>query len=270
MPDGKASLELFLSHRASLVRYAKRISGEGGDAEDIVQEAWLRAAGAARLPAAEMMAYLHMTVRNLALNRIRRKRIEARIFDADGGTGASDIPSDMPDPEAAAISRDYARIVAALQGMPDDMRTAVEMHRIGGEKLKDIAAHLGGDREELSRTQDVRGASRRPSHEVNRDRCLPSKMANRSFAGLRHQSRKRDAAMMKPEGQQQCRASSDPDRGMSNQAIAHGAQYGACHQAKPERQIRQPSKAIAAHKRGETTNLAFGEWPTVFGEPTIQ
>ena len=85
-----------------------------------------------------------MTVRNLALNRIRRKRIEARIFDADGGTGASDIPSDMPDPEAAAISRDdYARIVAALQGMPDDMRTAVEMHRIGGEKLKDIAAYLG-------------------------------------------------------------------------------------------------------------------------------
>jgi|TARA_A100001391_G_scaffold194835_2_gene171526 RNA polymerase sigma factor (sigma-70 family) len=144
VPDGKASLELFLSHRASLIRYAKRISGEGGDAEDIVQEAWLRAAGAAKLPAAEMMAYLRMTVRNLALNRIRRKRIEARIFEADGGTGASDIPSDMPDPEAAAISRDeYARIVAALHGMPNDMRTAVEMHRIGGEKLKDIAAHLG-------------------------------------------------------------------------------------------------------------------------------
>lgn len=145
MSDGKAPLKLFLSHRASLIRYARRMTGDTDDAEDIVQEAWLRSTtGTAKLPAAEMMAYLRMTVRNLALNGIRRKRIEARLFEAERETEAIDIPSDLPDPEAAAISRDeYARIVAALHGMPDNMRTAVEMHRIGGEKLKDIAAHLG-------------------------------------------------------------------------------------------------------------------------------
>lgn len=145
MSDGKAPLKLFLSHRSSLIRYARRMTGDMNDAEDIVQEAWLRTTtGTTRLSAAEMMAYLRMTVRNLALNGIRRKQIEARLFEAEGETETIDIPSDLPDPEAAAISRDeYARIVAALHGMPDDMRTAVEMHRIGGEKLKDIAAHLG-------------------------------------------------------------------------------------------------------------------------------
>ncbi|WP_157225215.1 MULTISPECIES: sigma-70 family RNA polymerase sigma factor [Sphingomonadales] len=145
MPDGQAALKLFLSHRASLIRYAKRITGDEADAEDVVQEAWLRSnTGTARLPADEAMAYLRMTVRNLALNGSRRKRIEARIFEAGGDTEIVSILSDQPDPEVAAISRDeYARITSALRSLPENMRIAVEMHRIGGEKLKDIAAFLG-------------------------------------------------------------------------------------------------------------------------------
>lgn len=145
MLDGKAPLKLFLSHRAGLIRYARSITGSTADAEDVVQEAWLRtAAGTAALPAAETIAYLRMTVRNLALNGIRRRKIEARIFDVDGGAQVADIPSDLPDAETATISRDeYARVVAALAEMPENMRIAVEMHRIGGAKLKDIAAYLG-------------------------------------------------------------------------------------------------------------------------------
>lgn len=143
--DGKDALKLFLSHRASLIRYAKRVAGDGGDAEDIVQEAWVRTrAGTAKLPAAEMMAYLRMTVRNLALNGSRRRRLEARIFDTQSETQVIDIAADMPDPEATAISRDeYARIMGALNEMPENMRIAVEMHRITGRKLKEIAAFLG-------------------------------------------------------------------------------------------------------------------------------
>lgn len=145
MQDGKDRLKLFLSYRASLVRYANRMTGDAHDAEDVVQEAWLRTTtGAAKLPATEMMAYLRMTVRNLALNGIRRKKIESRIFKADGKTETNEIPSDRPDPEADAISRDeYVRIIAALNSLPDNMRIAVEMHRLAGRKLKDIAAHLG-------------------------------------------------------------------------------------------------------------------------------
>lgn len=145
MPNGKDALKLFLSHRASLIRYARRMAGDGGDAEDIVQEAWMRArTGTAELPADEMMAYLRMTVRNLAFNGSRRRRTEARIFDTKSDIEVIGIAADIPDPETTAIARDeYARIMAALQEMPEKMRIAVEMHRIGGKKLKDIAAQLG-------------------------------------------------------------------------------------------------------------------------------
>lgn len=145
MREGKASLKLFLSHRASLVRYARSITGSTADAEDVVQEAWLRIhAGTSRLPAAEAIAYLRVTVRNLAFNGLRRRRIEARIFDGDGSAAITELASELPDAETAAISRDeYARVVTALGEMPENMRIAVEMHRIGGAKLKDIAAHLG-------------------------------------------------------------------------------------------------------------------------------
>src|SRR3546814_10582634 len=85
-----------------------------------------------------------MTVRNLALNGSRRRRLEARIFDTQSDTQVIDIAADMPDPEATAISRDeYARIMAALKKMPENMRIAVEMHRIAGKKPKEIAAFLG-------------------------------------------------------------------------------------------------------------------------------
>jgi len=145
VPNGKATLKLFLSHREALIRYAKRIMGETADAEDIVQEAWLRAStGTAKLPAPDAIAYLRMTVRNLALNGTRRKQIEARIFDARDEIEAIGIASDQPDPEVIAISRDeYARIIFALREMPEKMRIAVEMHRIGGKKLTEIAAFLG-------------------------------------------------------------------------------------------------------------------------------
>lgn len=139
------TLNLFLAHRWSLIRYARTITGDAAEAEDVVQEAWLRfSAAAAKRTMAEPMGYLRITVRNLALNGSSRKRIEGRIFEPNAEMNATDVPSDLPNPEVAAISRDeYARIARALAEMPESMRIAVEMHRLGGEKLKDIAAHLG-------------------------------------------------------------------------------------------------------------------------------
>lgn len=145
MPHRKNALKLFLAHRASLVRYARSIVGNVDDAEDVVQEAWLKfSSAAAKRPMVEPMPYLRTTVRNLALNGSTRKRIEARIFELNGQADANNVPSDNPTPESTAISRDeYARILATLEDMPERMRIAVEMHRLGGKKLKEIAAHLG-------------------------------------------------------------------------------------------------------------------------------
>lgn len=137
----KRILSLYLARRSELVNYAGRITGDRAAAEDIVQEAWTRidAAREADQPA----GYLFRTVRNLALDCRRRRGFEQRHFMEGAEQDAIQTASDAPSPETAAISRDELRIVQdALAGMPENMRIAVEMHRIGGAKLKDIAACL--------------------------------------------------------------------------------------------------------------------------------
>lgn len=137
--------DTYARHRGELVRYAARITGDGLLAEDLVQEAWIRlnAVEPARFPE-DPLRYLYRTVRNLALDSRRRRAFEHRHFvEADAEVGIDQAPSDAPSPEAATMSREALRMVLeALEAMPERMRIAVEMHRFGGAKLKEIAARL--------------------------------------------------------------------------------------------------------------------------------
>lgn len=139
------TLTLFLAQRAALVRLAEGILGNSAEAEDVVQEAWLRFSRlAASRSLTEPMGYLRMIVRNLALDGSRRQRVEARIFQPGADAEAIVVASDLPSPEAQAISSAQLALTRlALEEMPESMRIAVEMHRLGGRKLREIAAHLG-------------------------------------------------------------------------------------------------------------------------------
>lgn len=138
------ALQLFLSHRADLLNYASRITGDRARAEDVLQEAWLRfRTTQADRALEEPVGYLRRIVRNLALDGRRREALESRLFSESTSGDVAGIPSDMPTPEAAAISEQELRIASeAIAKMPERMRVAVELHRIDGEKLKDIAFHL--------------------------------------------------------------------------------------------------------------------------------
>ena len=60
-------LALYLAHRRELVNYANGIVGDRAQAEDLVQEAWLRfGAVAERRLLEEPIGYLYRIVRNLA------------------------------------------------------------------------------------------------------------------------------------------------------------------------------------------------------------
>lgn len=137
-------LQLYLSCRAELLSHATRITGDRGAAEEVVQEAWLRfRAGSVERSLDEPVGYLHRIVRNLALDGRRRQRLEARLFAENAETEAAKIASDAPRPEDAIIAGDELRIVSrTLAAMPERMRVAVEMHRVDGARLKDIAARL--------------------------------------------------------------------------------------------------------------------------------
>jgi RNA polymerase sigma factor (sigma-70 family) len=137
-------LALYLAHRRELVNYASGIVGNRAQAEDLVQEAWLRfGAVAERRLLEEPIGYLYRIVRNLAVDDRRRLVREEKIIAPDSPTAAESADG-LPSPEAQAAARDeLRRLKDALAILPERTRIALEMRRFGGCKLKDIAAHLG-------------------------------------------------------------------------------------------------------------------------------
>ena len=140
-PDTTA---LFVEHRRSLIDYAARIVGSRAQAEDVVQEAWLRFDEVSRQRLLdEPLSYLYRIVRNLALDGRRSQVREARYVVRGADLLAEGVAEDRPSPEAEAVGRGELRAVqAALLELPERTRIALEMHRFGGATLKDIADFL--------------------------------------------------------------------------------------------------------------------------------
>ncbi|KJE34341.1 RNA polymerase subunit sigma24 [Thalassospira sp. HJ] len=145
VPSNATSLSLFMRQRSALVNYASSIIGNRVQAEDLVQEAWLRFDDATRGRFLEdTTGYLYRIVRNLALDSKRRDARESSL------TGASDYEvvvqtqaSDSPDPETVAVYKDeFEILMQALAELPERTRIACEMHRVGGAKLREIADYL--------------------------------------------------------------------------------------------------------------------------------
>jgi RNA polymerase sigma-70 factor, ECF subfamily len=71
---------IFEQHRALLTGVAYRILGHLGDAEDVVQEAWLRWTASDRASVSEPRAYLVRVVSRLAVDRLRREIVRRENY----------------------------------------------------------------------------------------------------------------------------------------------------------------------------------------------
>ncbi len=144
MSDTKA-LHLYAAHHRQIVSYANSIVGNNEQAEDIAQDAYLRFQAAMQEEVRENpIAYLYRIVRNLALDCRRRTRLEKNIFVQDADDIVEALPADSPDIERQAMANaEFELLLAALAELPERTRTALEMHRLGGFKLREIAQHLG-------------------------------------------------------------------------------------------------------------------------------
>lgn len=139
------TLAFFMAHRPNLVSYASGIVGSRAQAEDVVQEAWLRFDDASRLRLLEEpLGYLYRIVRNLALDGRRRLVREDRTRDSYAVIAVAQDGHASLTPEREALHKDALRIVmAAIAELPERTQIALEMHRFGGCKLREIADHLG-------------------------------------------------------------------------------------------------------------------------------
>ena len=167
MPSDTTSL--FIEHRHSLVDYAAGIMGSRAQAEDVVQEAYIRFTAASGRALAEQgqaivnpLAYLYAIVRNLALSWARRSSLETPASPSSDEIAS--VASDVPSAELVLLHRDELReLAAALVELPERTRLAFNMSRLEGRPLREVAERLDISitrAQQLVKTAMIHGAKR--------------------------------------------------------------------------------------------------------------
>ena len=136
---------VFLANRAALMRFL-RARGAGDQAEDLIQELWIRASGGAAGPVAEPLAYLYRTANNLMIDRRRSEKRGAlrdqEWSDATGGTvlGVSDAPAG----DRVLIAREALDAAdATLKALGERTEFVFRRFRLDGASQRQIADELG-------------------------------------------------------------------------------------------------------------------------------
>jgi len=115
----------FEAHRDELFSFLARTTRDDGEAEDLVQESFLRLsreARAGRYPE-QVRAWLYRVASNLAMSRFRRRSVVNRFL---GRFGASEVFGEVGSPEAAAIHRErQVSMERALAALPSEARLAL-------------------------------------------------------------------------------------------------------------------------------------------------
>jgi RNA polymerase sigma-70 factor, ECF subfamily len=166
--------ELLCRYDRAVLRLALRLTGSEPDAQDICQEAFLRAyknIGSFRFECS-FYTWLYRIVANLYLDGVRKKqaRKEVKPVATDANDGEFDVLDQVPDsrasanPERELMSRELGnRISCALDGLTPRERIIVELKHYHGLKLRAIGEILniqeGGVKSTLfCATQKLRAA----------------------------------------------------------------------------------------------------------------
>ncbi len=171
--SGAADAEVFEAHRDLMFAVAYRMLGSVADAEDAVQDAWLRWSAAPRSDIAEPRAYLSRVITNTALNRLRSARTRREIYvgpwlpepvltEASPGAG-----------ERAELAESVSvAMLVVLESLTPEERAAFVLREVFGFSHAEIGTALG--RTDPATRQLVHRArehvqARRPRFDVDRD-----------------------------------------------------------------------------------------------------
>jgi RNA polymerase sigma-70 factor (ECF subfamily) len=145
--DGSALADLYDRHGRTVFGLAARILGDRADAEDLTQDVFTLAwKNAARYDPARgaVAAWLLVTTRTRAIDRIRARRSRPQLGSEDAGRKMAAIPDASPSVDAiVATSQDAARVRDALAGLPTDQRDALDLAYFEGLSHTEIAERTG-------------------------------------------------------------------------------------------------------------------------------
>lgn len=137
-------------HRADLMRLLMARVGDRTEAEDLLQELWLKVRQNPAGPVQNGRAYLFRMAQNLVIDRLRerqrRMERERRWSDETTDFATSGIePADRRKTvEEALLDREeIATLTSAIANLPEGARRAFELHKIQGLSHAEVAEALG-------------------------------------------------------------------------------------------------------------------------------
>lgn len=152
MADNDWLAAAFEEHRPQLRSVAYRLLGSLTDAEDAVQDAWLRLSKADASEVENLGAWLTTVVARISLNMLRSRRRETPVGDswpaaaqsaasAPSGVG----PSSTDDPEGEAVLADSVGVamLVVLDTLTPAERIAFVLHDLFAMPFTEVAAILG-------------------------------------------------------------------------------------------------------------------------------
>ena len=140
--------EVFLPHMAEAYRLAQWLTGNASDAEDVVQDAALRAfRGIRNFGAVNARAWSLTIVRNTAYSWLMKNRPKSVVFTDDlSPSEQQELEQEGPQgkrietPEETAIFREDAETVQqALAQLPPHFREVIVLREISQLNYRDIA-----------------------------------------------------------------------------------------------------------------------------------
>lgn len=153
MSDGIGSpasslVSLYLAKRTNLLRFFTLRTSSAAEAEDIVQEIFLKIVELDAATIENPSAYLYRLGSNLMIDRARsRSRGLAReleYFKGDHPDGSRQAEAPIPSPEDAWEARSRLKVIlAAIEQFPPKRQRVFIMHKIDGLSYAEVATTLG-------------------------------------------------------------------------------------------------------------------------------
>jgi RNA polymerase sigma-70 factor, ECF subfamily len=130
-----------------LIRYARSIVRNHEDAEEIVQDAFLRAhramisASRSQPRSGALKGWLFTITLNVARNRLRRKRLASiSLQSGEGLEAVASLAASAPLPDSIYETwADIDRVKHAISQLPIHLRGAAQLHFLSGKTNREIA-----------------------------------------------------------------------------------------------------------------------------------
>ena len=135
--------EVVLPHLDAAFNYARWLTKSEADAEDVVQDAYVRALRFfSSLRSDDARSWLLTIVRNTWYGRFPRATAANQTTVYDDVT--HDRPDESLDPEALVLQRQAVeKVQRAVQELPADFREVIVLRELEGLSYKEIAAVVG-------------------------------------------------------------------------------------------------------------------------------